>query len=144
MKQQTVQIKKLSEDAIIPAYQTKGAAGFDLHSIEDVTILAGQTLLVKTGLSMKIPEGYEMQIRPRSGLALKHGVTVWNSPGTVDSDYTGEISVILANAGKTYTVRIGDRIAQGVIAQVESAKFEVVEELVETERGSKGFGSSGV
>lgn len=139
-----IKIKKLSENAIIPKYQSKGAAGFDLHSAEDVTILAGQTLLVKTDLAVEIPTGFEMQIRPRSGLALKHGITVWNSPGTIDSDYTGNIGIILTNAGQNFSIKIGDRVAQAVVNKVENVVFEEAQELVETERGSKAFGSTGV
>lgn len=139
-----IKIKKLSENATIPKYQTKGSAGFDLHSAEDITILSGQTILVKTDLAVEIPEGYEMQVRPRSGLALKHGVTVWNSPGTVDEDFRGNIGIILANAGQNFTIKIGDRIAQGVLNKVEKAVFEETIELVQTERAEKGFGSSGV
>lgn len=139
-----IKIKKLSENATIPKYQTKGSAGFDLHSAEDITILAGQTILVKTDLAVEIPEGYEMQVRPRSGLALKHGITVWNSPGCIDSDYRGNVGIILANAGQNFSIKIGDRIAQATVNRVEQIVFEEATELVQTERQEKGFGSSGV
>lgn len=140
----SIKIKKALADAIIPAYQTKGAAGFDLHSAEDITLLAGQTSLVTTGLIFEVPEGYELQVRSRSGLALKHGVFVLNSPGCVDSDYRGQVGVILTNAGKTFSIRKGDRIAQGIIVKVESVIFEEAEELTVTARGDKAFGSTGV
>lgn len=140
-----IRIKKLFEDAVIPKYQTKGSAGFDLHSNEDITILAGQTLLVKTGLAVEIPEGFEMQIRPRSGLALKHGITVWNSPGCVDSDYREEVGIILTNAGKNFTIKRGDRIAQGTVNKVESVIFEEVFEIDTSKTERKGgFGSTGI
>lgn len=140
-----IRIKKLFEGAVIPKYQTKGSAGFDLHSNEDITILAGQTLLVKTGLAVEIPEGFEMQIRPRSGLALKHGITVWNSPGCVDSDYREEVGIILTNAGKNFTIKRGDRIAQGTVNKVESVVFEEVYEIDTSKTERKGgFGSTGI
>ncbi len=139
-----VQIKKINDNAIIPKYQTKGAAGFDFHSVEDVLIGRNWTVLVDTGLSFQLPEGYELQIRPRSGLALDKHLTVLNSPGTVDSDYRGEIGVILHNTGnKAIQIEKGDRIAQGVIKKVEQFKLEEVDELEKTERGDGGFGSTG-
>jgi dUTP pyrophosphatase len=141
-KKLEINIKKLVKEAIIPKYQTKGSAGFDFHSVEDITILAGQIMLIKTGISVEIPESYEMQIRPRSGLALKHGISVWNSPGTIDSDYRGEIGIILVNAGKNFSIRKGDRIAQGVINKVEICQFIIAEDLSETVRGEGGFGST--
>lgn len=138
-----IKIKKLVEDAIIPKYQTEDAAGFDFHSAEDITIQSGQILLVKTGLALEIPKNYEVQIRPRSGLALKHGISVWNSPGTIDADYRGELGIILVNAGKTFSIKKGDRIAQGVVNKVEQSDFKIVEELTDTQRGSGGFGHTG-
>ncbi len=140
-----IEIKLLNENAVIPQYQTKGAAGFDLHAAEACVIEPGKSALVGTGLAIAIEEGYELQIRPRSGLAAKNQISVLNSPGTVDSDYRGEIKVILVNHGNnTFDVKTGDRIAQGVVAQAIQAKFVVVEKLDETVRGSGGFGSTGI
>jgi dUTP pyrophosphatase len=128
-----------------PVYQTAGSAGADLVSAEDVTIDVGRYNLVSTGIHLEVPEGYECQIRARSGLAAKHGVTVLNGIGTVDSDYRGLIKVILINHGdKPFVVKKGDRIAQAVFAKVERAWFTQVDELTETDRGSGGFGSTGV
>lgn len=139
-----IAIKKLHPDAYIPEYQTKEAAGFDLHSIEDHEIAPSKRALVKTGISIALQSGYELQIRPRSGLAFKHGITVLNSPGTVDSDYRGEIMVLLINHGtESFMIKKGERIAQGVVQAVVQASFEVVENLDETARGSNGFGSTG-
>lgn len=140
-----VKLKKLHPEAKIPSYQSKGAAGFDFCSIEKKLIKAGEWELVKTGLAFEIAEGYELQVRPRSGLALKNGISVLNSPGTVDSDYRGEICVILINHSKVdFNIEVGDRIAQGVIAKVEQVGFELVENLSDTQRGEGGFGSSGI
>jgi dUTP pyrophosphatase len=142
---QALLVKRQHADAVIPKYQTAGSSGFDLHSVEEVDIPAGNVALVKTGLSFGIPSGYEIQVRSRSGLALKNGVFVLNSPGTVDDDYTGEIGVILANFGKVpYHVTKGARIAQAVLMKVEKASLEQVTLLEETDRGSGGFGSTGV
>lgn len=141
----TVKFKKLVEGAIIPQYKTKGAAGFDFATVEKFTILAnGGTYLANTGLSVELPEDFELQVRPRSGLALKHEITVLNTPGTIDSDYRGEIKVLLKNHGPyTITFAAGERIAQGIIAKVEKPIILEVEELTETERGEGGFGSTG-
>ncbi len=140
-----LRVKKLNKDAKIPAYQTKEAAGFDLHAIEDAILKVGERKLIGTGLAFEIEKGYEVQIRPRSGLAFKYGITVLNSPGTVDSDYRGEIKVLLINLGeKEFEIKKGDRIAQAVIAPVIQAKIKEVEELSSTDRGSGGFGSTGV
>lgn len=139
-----VRVLKTDENAIIPQYQSQGAAGFDLHSCEDFTILPNQTVAISTGLAYEIPEGYELQIRPRSGMAHKSGIQVANSPGTIDSDYRGVVKVLLYNSSdKNFPISIGDRIAQGIITQYERAEFAVVEELSETERGEGGFGSTG-
>ena len=132
----------------LPAYETDGAAGMDLRAAvpedQPMVLEPGARALVPTGLCMAIPEGFEVQVRPRSGLALKHGVTVANAPGTVDSDYRGEVGVILVNLGaEAFAVEHGDRVAQLVVAPVVQAAFEVVEELDATERGSGGFGSTG-
>lgn len=139
-----VKVKKLSEHAVVPVYQTSGAAGFDFHAAEARVIMPGDTALIGTGLAFRISEGYEIQVRPRSGLSAKTGIRVANAPGTVDEDFTGEVKIILDNTGTTpFMVEIGDRIAQGVMAPVYRAEFEETEELGQTERGSKGFGSSG-
>ena len=130
----------------LPSYATPGAAGCDLRAAvaESLTILPGGRTLVPTGLCVAIPFGYEGQVRMRSGLALKHGLTLLNGPGTVDSDYRGEIGLILANLGaEPVTIARGDRIAQLVIAPVTRAKLETVEELPRTERDAGGFGSTG-
>ena len=136
-----------SKGAVIPEYKTKGAAGADLCALLDapLTISAGKFAMVPTGLFFEIPEGYEVQVRPRSGLAAKNGITVLNTPGTIDSDYRGEIKVILINLGSSdFTINSGDRIAQMIIAPVIQASFSIVENLSQTERGSGGFGSTGV
>ena len=140
-----IKIKKLSQDAVIPQYQTTGAAGFDFHAIEDMEIDPRRTVLVKTGLSMEIPEGYELQVRPRSGMSLKTKMRVANSPGTIDSDYRGEICIIMENMGMLgslpFLIKKGDRVAQGVICPVYQATF-IEDELSDTERGEGGFGST--
>ncbi len=144
MKKLGVKVKILTPDAIIPKYQTEEAAGFDMHSVDEKTIKAGERDVIKTGLAVALPKGYELQVRPRSGLALKNGVTVLNTPGTVDSDYRGELMVILFNTGKEdFVVKKGDRIAQAVIKEILQADFAVVDELDSTERGTGGFGSTG-
>ncbi|HYU94602.1 MAG TPA: dUTP diphosphatase [Sphingomicrobium sp.] len=127
-----------------PAYATDGAAGLDVVAAEDVTLAPGQRHAVATGFAIAIPEGYEVQVRPRSGLALKHGVTCLNTPGTIDHDYRGEVKVILANLGSDpFDVRRGERIAQLVPAPVLKANFVEVDVLGETARGAGGFGSTG-
>ena len=136
-----------SEGAKLPLYKTSGAAGADICALlkEPLVIEIGKSAMVPTGLFFEIPQGYEVQIRPRSGLAAKNGVTVLNTPGTIDSDYRGEINVILINLGdKPFTVNNGDRIAQMLLAPVIQAEFSVVKSLEETERGAGGFGSTGV
>lgn len=132
----------------LPEYAGVGAAGADLRAnLPDrgtLELAAGARALVPTGLRMEIPEGYEVQIRPRSGLALKHGITLLNSPGTIDSDYRGAVGVILMNAGDApFTIRHGDRIAQMIVAPVVQARFQIRDELSDTTRGSGGFGSTG-
>lgn len=140
-----VKTKKLHPDAVVPKYATPGAAGFDFVAIETVTIKAGETRLIKTGLSFAIPIGYEIQVRPRSGLSLKTKLRVSNSPGTVDSDYRGEVCVIIENTGDSdVLIQAGDRVAQGVLCPVYQAEFDVVDELDETERGINGMGSTGM
>ena len=127
-----------------PAYATDGAAGLDVVAAEDLTLEPGQRHAVATGFAIAIPAGYEVQVRPRSGLALKHGITCLNTPGTIDEDYRGEVKVILANLGsEPFAVRRGERIAQLVPAPVLKAAFREVGELGETGRGAGGFGSTG-
>ena len=142
-----VNVKVIAQSgAVIPEYKTSGAAGADLyaHLEQPVTIGCGKTAMIPTGLFFEIPEGYEVQVRPRSGLAAKNGVTVLNTPGTIDSDYRGEIKVILINLGdKPFVVNDKERIAQMVIAPVIQAGFEITDSLSETERGTGGFGSTG-
>ena len=131
-------------DLPLPAYATAGAAGMDIVAAEALTLQPGQRHAVATGFAIAIPEGHEVQVRPRSGLALKHGITCLNSPGTIDSDYRGEVKVILANLGdEPFEIRRGERIAQLVPAPVLRAHFTEVQELEETARGSGGFGSTG-
>lgn len=128
----------------LPEYQTSGSAGMDIQAAENIVILPGDRYAVSTGLFMAIPIGYEVQVRSRSGLAYKHGVVVLNSPGTIDSDYRGEIKVILINTGtKNFVVEYGDRIAQLVFTKCEQATFNPVQYLDLTDRGSGGFGSTG-
>ena len=139
-----IRIKKLNNNAIIPNYQTEESAGFDLHSIDNYTLLAGERILVKTGLSMALEKGFELQIRPRSGLAFKHGITVLNTPGTIDSDYRGEIMILLFNTSKDdFKISKGERIAQAVLKSVIQATMIEVDELDITQRGKGGFGSTG-
>ncbi len=135
-----------SKGAVIPEYKTSGAAGADICALlsEPVTIKKGSRAMIPTGLFFAIPEGYEVQVRPRSGLAAKNGVTVLNTPGTIDSDYRGEVKVILINLGdEDFVVKNGERIAQIVVAPVTIGSFEQVTALDETERGAGGFGSTG-
>ena len=142
----SVAIKRLpnSGDLPLPAYETAGAAGMDLRAAEAVRLKPGARHLVPTGLSIALPAGFEAQVRPRSGLAVKHGVTVLNSPGTIDCDYRGEIKVPLINLGQEdFFIAQGDRIAQMVIAPVTRINWAEVESLDETARGDGGFGSSG-
>jgi dUTP pyrophosphatase len=141
-----VQIRRLRPDAIVPRYQTVDAAGMDLHAALDdaMTLAPGVVVAVPTGLAMAIPRGYEGQVRPRSGLARKHAVTVANAPGTIDSDFSGEIMILLINLGReAYTIEPNDRVAQLVIAPVVQAELVEVAELPRTERGAGGFGSTG-
>lgn len=169
MKQVPIKVKKMHPDAVIPQYQTDGSAGFDLHAVEDVVIEPGETKLIRTGLAFEIPQGYELQVRPRSGVSAKTALRIANSPGTIDSDYRGEVSVIadntatlrqavkciqtldgdlstleVLNGGTSIRIRKGNRIAQCVIQAVPQAVFEEVDELKATERGTGGFGSTGV
>lgn len=141
-----IRVKRLphGEGLDLPAYATAGAAGMDVVSAEEVTLAPGARHAVATGLALAIPAGYEIQVRPRSGLALKHGITVPNTPGTIDSDYRGELKVILINHGvKAFEIRRGDRVAQLVLAPVTQGTWLEVSELDETTRGEGGFGSTG-
>jgi dUTP pyrophosphatase len=131
----------------IPHYQTEHSAGVDLYAAveAEMVIAAGAWKLVPTGIAIAIPEGYEGQVRPRSGLALKNGIGMLNAPGTIDADYRGEVGIILFNfSDAPFTVRRGDRIAQLVFAKLEKARFEIVDNLSETARGAGGFGHTGV
>ena len=143
-----VELKVLAkEGAVIPEYKTAGAAGADVCALieSDLLLKAGSRAIIPTGLFFEIPEGYEIQVRPRSGLAAKNGVAVLNTPGTIDSDYRGELKIILINLGEEdFTIHRGDRIAQIIFAPVIQAAFLPVQELSRTERGSDGFGSTGV
>ncbi|MFL0413575.1 dUTP diphosphatase [uncultured Sphingomonas sp.] len=141
-----IQILRLPHGAglPLPAYATAGAAGMDVVAAEDLTLAPGKREAVATGFAMAIPPGYEVQVRPRSGLALKHGITCLNTPGTIDSDYRGEVKVILANLGEEdFLVRRGERIAQLVPAPVLQARLDECEALDDTDRGAGGFGSTG-
>lgn len=139
-----LKFKRIHPDAVLPAYAHPSDAGMDVRSVEDLTIPCGKRALVHTGLVMLLPPAYEAQVRPRSGLAAKFGVTVLNSPGTIDSGYRGEICVILANFGDTdFPIKKGDRIAQIVIAPVMQPTTEEVTTIDETDRGAAGFGSTG-
>ncbi len=148
MNQNSVEIAfTVADGAILPEYKTDGASGCDVHAFvkEPVELLPGDIKLIPTGLACAIPEGFEIQVRPRSGLAAKNGITCLNTPGTIDSDYRGEIKVILINLGKeAFIVKDGDRIAQFVVAPVVRGIFKTVKSLDETLRGSGGFGSTGV
>ena len=141
-----VRIKRLphGEGLALPAYATPGAAGMDVLAAEDVTLASGARHAVATGFAVAIPEGFEIQVRPRSGLALKHGISVPNTPGTIDSDYRGELKVIIINHGaEAFAIARGDRIAQLVLAPVTRAAWQEVPELDDTVRGEGGFGSTG-
>ena len=142
----TLKFKRL-ENGIgleLPTYQTAGSAGMDVRAASDLTLQVGETQLVPTGFSLEIPPEYEVQLRPRSGLALKFGITLLNSPATIDSDYRGEVGVILTNLGREpFEIQRGDRIAQMVVARVEHAEIVEVEELADSARGAGGFGHTG-
>ena len=141
-----IQIKKLSPAVSIPKYETPGSSGMDVAAYikNNIIIYPGENALVATGFSLSIPVGYEIQIRPRSGLAAKKNITVLNTPGTIDADYRGEIKVILINLGKEkFIIENGDRIAQMIVCPVVQADLEEVKELSDTARGSGGFGSTG-
>jgi dUTP pyrophosphatase len=141
-----LKVKKLEDRAILPKYQTNGASGFDLHSIDTTSVPAGKTMMVRTGLAFDIPEGYELQIRPRSGLSSQSKLRVANSPGTIDSDYKKEVVIIIdnisQNQAESYKINQGDRIAQAVLKKVERADLELVDFFQDTDR--EGFGSTGI
>ena len=143
-----IEVKCLaSEGAVIPCYKTEGAAGADVCAFikEPVTIAPGSFAMIPTGLFFEIPMGYEIQVRPRSGLAAKNGITVLNTPGSIDSDYRGELKIILINLGKeAFVVNNGERIAQIIVSPVTLADFTITDSLSDTTRGEKGFGSTGV
>lgn len=139
-----IKCKLINENASLPIYKTKGASGFDISSCEDVIVKSKEVKLVKSGLIFVIENGYEVQIRSRSGLAMK-GISVFNSPGTIDNDYRGEIGILLFNsANEDFKVCIGDRIAQGILATCLQANFKIVDDVCESERGNGGFGSTGI
>ncbi len=146
----TVQLKWLEHGRglELPAYQSAGAAGFDIRAAvaadKPVTLAAGERALIPSGFSIAVPDGFELQVRPRSGLAMRHGVTVLNAPGTVDSDYRGEVMVLLVNlGGEPFRIERGERIAQGILARVARAELVEAETLPDTMRGTGGFGSTG-
>src|SRR5574343_198599 len=144
-QQTVVRFKRLDPQATLPEYATPGAAGMDVRAAVEVGLGTGTWAAVGTGLSVEIPPGFEIQVRPRSGLAAKFGVTVLNAPGTIDSDYRGEIKVLLINLGpQTFAVNKGDRIAQLVVARVPAVTVEDADQLSDTSRGTGGFGSTGV
>lgn len=146
----TVKFRKVHQNAKLPFYATAGAAGADLCAVLDdgasaAVIGPGNWMLISCGLEIEIAPGFEVQVRPRSGLALRHGITVLNSPGTIDSDYRGEVAVMLYNSSDVpFMVNTGDRIAQMVVSPVVQAQFDLVDVLSETDRGAGGFGSTGV
>ena len=142
-----VAIKKINKNAKIPTYMTSQSAGMDIYAClkNDLIIKPMERKIIPTGIAISLPDGYEAQIRPRSGLALKFGIFPINTPGTIDPDYRGEIKIILANFGENdFIVKHGDRIAQMVINKYEKCEFEIVKELDKTDRGESGFGSTGI
>ena len=140
----TVKLKRLDEKAIIPEYQTKGSAGFDMCSVIDFDLEPGMMKIIPTGWSIEIPEDTELQLRPRSGIAKNYKVTLMNAPGTLDSDYRGPIGFLLINFGtSTFKIKAGDRIGQAILAPIYQAVFNVVDELSDTNRGEGGYGSTG-
>ena len=143
-----IEVKVVAQQgAVVPCYKTEGAAGADVCAFikESVTIQPGTFAMIPTGLFFEIPQGYEIQVRPRSGLAAKNGITVLNTPGTIDSDYRGELKIILINLGSSaFVVNNGERIAQIIVSPVTVADFKLTDSLSDTQRGEKGFGSTGV
>lgn len=146
MEKVLLKFLKLNEKAVIPSYQTDGAAGMDLCALtnEPITLKPLERKLIPTGLKMELPKGYEAQVRPRSGMSIKHGITLVNCVGTIDEDYRGEICIPIVNPStENFTINNGDRIAQMIIAPVTKANIEIVTELSNTQRGEGGFGSTG-
>lgn len=140
-----VNVKKLHDDAVLPTYGTDGAAGFDFYSVEDYVVKPGQTIIVKTGLAMAIPKNFYLAVVPRSGVSVKTKIRIANAPGTVDSDYRGEVGIIIDNFGtEDFVVEKGYRIAQGLILPVFQANWNLVDDLDDTARGAGGYGSTGV
>lgn len=140
-----IKFKRLREDAVLPRFMHEGDAGMDVCSAEDIEIASGGTAAVKTGWAAEVPKGYEIQVRPRSGLALKYAITVPNSPGTIDSNYRGELCVVLINHGKEpFRIEKDMRIAQLVVSRLPRVKIVETKNLTETERNENGFGSSGL
>ncbi|MEI7907706.1 MAG: dUTP diphosphatase [Bacteroidota bacterium] len=140
-------ISDTTQDVPLPSYATNGSAGMDIYAAvaNEMTVKAGETTLVPTGFSMEIPAGFEAQIRPRSGLAIKHNIGLMNSPGTIDSDYRGEVKIVFTNHGKAdFVVKRGDRIAQMVVARYERVEWEIADQLTDTARGAGGFGHTGI
>jgi len=139
-------VTKLDNDAVIPTYAKPGDAGADLYSISDLVLAPGERALVRTGISIALPNGYVGLVHPRSGLGLKNGISVVNTPGTIDAGYRGEIGVVLINHDlhESFQVKKGDRIAQLVVQKVENAQFKMVNQLPESERAAGGYGSTGV
>lgn len=139
-----VKIKRLSENGMLPTMAHPKDACYDLYATVNTTIIPNEIVLIPTDLSIELPDNFEAQIRPRSGLALKHGITVLNAPGTLDKNFTGNVSIILINLGReSYEVKFGDRIAQIAFRKIDNVYFEEVEKIGETDRGNDGFGSSG-
>lgn len=146
MEKVVVKILKLNDDVVLPSYQTEGAAGMDLCAFlsEPLTLKPLERKLIPTGLKMELPQGYEAQVRPRSGMSIKHGITLINCVGTIDEDYRGELCVPVVNiSSENFTINNGDRIAQMVISPVTKADIKVVSEISDTQRGEGGFGSTG-
>ncbi len=140
-----VQIKQLTESATVPTLATPNSAGYDVYSDENITIKAHEYIMVSTGIAIAMPSDMEAQVRPRSGLAIKNGVTVLNAPGTIDSDYRGEVKILLINhSDSDFLIEKGMRIGQMIFSKVERVLFDIVEQLDETKRGSGGFGSTGM
>ncbi|WP_315077614.1 dUTP diphosphatase [uncultured Clostridium sp.] len=145
MEKYILKIKKISEKAVVPNYAHEGDAGLDLYSVEELLLEAGERALIHTGIQIELPKNTEAQIRPRSGLALKHGITTLNSPGTIDEGYRGEIGVILINHSKeSFKIEEGMKIAQMVVKPILNVQIEEVNELSDSERKANGFGSSGL
>jgi len=139
-----VKIKKIKDNAILPKYAHEGDAGVDLYSTEDYTLKPGERTLVSTGIKIAVPQGYEAQVRPKSGLALNHGISICNTPGTIDAGYRGEVGVIAINhSNEEFKIEKGKKVAQMIFNKVEQAEFEEVDELESTTRGEGGFGSTG-